>query len=365
MMWKRTWVCLCLVVALAGAGFADKPERNRSKGHEESGWATNAFQSLEYEVLIEVAGYAGKVGGENQSGIVLATAAVDLEAAINEWLYGHVGLLQEDGTREDDHLDEAYIMLGDTETLPLYLVAGRFYQPFGNCESAFVTYPLTYTLSELNQESAMVGYGTRLMHLNVGAFRGDVDTAYEIDAGGATNGLADATISDFYASAEFTPVEQVKFGAYWLSDLMETYNLRYVGNEIATLPGYEKKGAAGAFANGYFGRFTITAEYVSSIEGYKINGGHYVPSALNLEGSFQMNEKVAVGIKYEASDDLYATYDRTILQFGDKLPGQTYGAVIKYAFHEHAEVAAEYLHVMDLDDDATGDIATVQLGLVF
>jgi len=54
-----------------------------------------------------------------------------------------------------------------------------------------------------------------------------------------------------------------------------------------------------------------------------------------------------------------------VLQFGDKFPGQSYGVVASYAFHDHATVSAEYLHVEELDNDARGDLATVQLGLAF
>ncbi len=337
---------------------AGKPER--PVGHEQiPGWATNTFQSLEFGVLLEVEGFASKIGGENQSDILLATAAFDVEAVMNEWLMGHVGLLWEQYSREDDNIDEAYIALGASESIPFYLVAGRFYQPVGNFESAFISDPLTLELAEMNQVSAMIGYENPWVDLNVGAFRGDVKE------GVATGDGGDSTIDDFYASITLAPIEQIKLGAYWFSDLMETYNLSRVGEEIANLPGYEKDGGAGAFANLYLGPVTFNAEYVSAIEGYQLGGGRYVPAALNLEGSVQVHEKVVVGLKFEASNDLYAVYDRAVLEFGDKLPGQSYGIVVSYAFHDHATVAAEYLHVEELDNDAHGNLATVQLGLAF
>jgi len=334
---------------------AEKPER--PLGHEQiRGWATNAFQRLEFDVLLEVAGYVSESGGETQSDIVLATAAFDLEAAVNDWMMGHIGLLWEDGSRETDHLDEAYIALGGSESVPFYLVAGRFYQPDGNFESVFISYPLTYELAEMNQVSAMVGYENPWIDLNAGAFRGDVK-----EGGGG-----DAAIDDFYASATFAPVAQVKLGAYWFSDLMETYNLSRVGEDIADLPGYEKHGGAGAFVNLYLGSFTVNAEYVSALNGYHLDSGDYVPAAFNLEGSVQICEKVVVGLKYEASDDLYATVDqRGPLKFGDKFPGQSYGVVVSWAFQEHATVSAEYLHAEELDNDARGELATVQLSLAF
>lgn len=337
---------------------AEKPER--PLGHEQMpGWPTNTFKSLEYGVLLEVEGFASKSGGESASDIVLATAAFDVEAVLNDWMMGHVGLLWEQYSREDDNLDEAYIALGASESISFYLVAGRFYQPVGNFESAFISDPLTLELAEMNQTSAMVGYENPWLDLNAGAFRGDVKEGVVAGDGG------DSTIDDFYASVTLAPIEQIQIGAYWLSDLMETYSMSRVGEDIANLPGYEKDGGAGAFLNLYFGPLTFNAEYVSAINGYQLGGGNYIPTAFNLEGSVQMHEKVVAGLKYEASDDLYAVYDRAVLDFGKKLPGQSYGAVVSYIFREHATVAAEYLHVEELDDDAHGDIVTIQLALSF
>ncbi|MEA2068029.1 MAG: LbtU family siderophore porin, partial [Verrucomicrobiota bacterium] len=330
----------------------------RPMGHEQvPGWATNTFQSLEFGVLLEVEGFASKIGGENQSDILLATAAFDVEASMNEWLIGHIGLLWEQYSREDDNLDEAYIALGASESLPFYLVAGRFYQPVGNFESVFISDPLTLELAEMNQVSAMVGYENPWLDLNAGAFRGDVKEG--VAAGG------DSTIDDFYASLSLAPVEQLQLGIYWLSDLMESYNMSRVGEEISGLVGYEKSGGAGAFVNLYLGIFTFNAEYVSALQSYDLPDGSYVPAAFNLEGSVQVHENVTVGLKFEASNDLYATYDAAALAFGEKLPGQSYGAVVAYQFHENASVAAEYLHLEELDNDARGDIVTVQLGLAF
>ncbi len=357
-MKKGMVASLVVMSVLAGNGFAAKPERPR--GYEQiPGWATNTFQRLEFGVLLEVEGFASKIGGENQSDILLAPVACDVEAAMNDWLLGHIGLLWEQYSREDNNIDEAYIALGASESIPFYLVAGRVYKPVGNFESVFIYDPQTLEMAEMNQTRAMLGYENAWIDLNVGAFRGEVKKGVGAGDGG------DSTIDDFYASLSFAPIEQVQLGVYWLSDLMETYNLSRVGEDIANLAGYEKDGGAGAFMNLYLGPFTLNAEYVSALQGYDLAGGTYVPAAFNLEGSVQVCENVTVGVKFEASDDLYATYDAATLSFGEKLPGQSYGAVLAYAFHEHATVAVEYLHLEELDDEARGDIVTVQLGLAF
>lgn len=349
---------LAAALLLAGSAVAEKPER--PSGHEQlPGWGTHVLQSLEYGVLLEVEGAASRVGGENESDIVLATVAFDLEAAMNDWLRGHIGLLWEQYSREDDNVDEAYIALGGSESIFFYLVAGRFYQPVGNFESAFISDPLTLELMEMNKVAGMVGYGRRIFDVNAGAFNGDTKKGVPADEGG------DDTISDFFASLTLTPVEQLKLGVYWLSDLMETYNYGQIGGLIADEPGYEKVSGAGAFANAYLGPVTLNIEYASAMNDYNLADGRYRPAAFNIEGSVRVHEVVAVGLKYESSDDLYAEYDQTLTEFAEKFPGQSYGAVVAYDFHKNATLAAEYLHLIELDDDAQGDVVTVQLGLAF
>lgn len=353
-------LCTGFIVALLLSvnSFAEKP--TRSVGEEQlPGWPTNAIKRLEYGILLEVEGFASRSDGASQSDIVVATAAFDLEMAVNDWMLGHLGLLWEQYSRETDNVDEAYLAFGASETIPYYLVAGRFYQPVGNFESVFVSDPLTLELMEMNRTAGMVGFANTWIDVNAGAFNGDTKQGVPASEGG------DATISDFFASVSLTPVEPLKVGAYWLSDLMETYNYGMLGEDIADLPGYETVGAAGIFANVYLGRVTLNAEYSSAVDDYNLAGGRYRPAALNLEGSIQLREVVTVGVKYEDSDDLYAAYDQALAQYGDKFPGRSYGAVIAYQFVEYATVAAEYLHLEELDNDARGDVVTVQLGLEF
>lgn len=339
-------------------GYSEKP--SRSVGEEQvPGWPTNTIKSLDYGVLLEVEGFGSRIDGENESDIVVATVAFDLEMAVNDWMLGHVGILWEQNSREDDNVDEAYLAFGASESIPFYLVAGRFYQPVGNFETAFISDPLTLELIEMNRTAGMVGYANSWIDLNAGAFNGDTKKGVAADEGG------DSTLSDFYASAFLTPVEQLKFGAYWLSDLMETYNYGNIGDDIADLPGYEKVGAAGVYANAYLGRLTINAEFASALDEYMLGGGQYMPMAYNLEGSVQVHEQVVVGLKFEGSEDLYAAYDRTIAKYGDKFPGRAYGAVVAYQFLEYAKVAAEYMHLEELENDGRGDLVTVQLGLEF
>lgn len=351
---KRRITGISTVLVLAGNVLAQMPMR--PLGHEQiSAFTTNAYQQLEYGALLEVEGFASRIAGENESDIVLATVAFDVETALNDWIRGHLGLLWEEDSREEENVDEGFIMLGASENVPFYLVAGRFYQPVGNFESAFVSDPLTLELIEMNRTAGMIGYAHDCLAVNAGVFQGDTKTGVGPGEGG------DSTLSDFFAAATLSPVKELEFGAYWLSDLFETYNYGSIGDQVADQPGYQKIGAAGAFLNACLGCVTLNAEYVCALNDYNLAGGRYLPAAFNLEASAEVTEQVTVGIKYEGSDDLYAAYDRTLASFGDKFPGQSYGVVVAYAFCENAAVATEYLRLEELAGDETGDLVTIQL----
>jgi len=349
-MTKGKLMLTAAVTAVSLNGFAQQEEVAEQGG----AMAARAVETFEWGLLVEAEGGYAKVGGESESDIILATMEFRLEAALTDWLRGNLGLLWEEDSREDDNVDEGFITLGASESIPYYLVIGRFWQPVGSFESAFISDPLTLELMEMNQTAAMIGYGNSWVDANVGAFKGDTKA-------GILDG--DTTVSDGFASVAFTPADPVQCGAYWLSDMMETYNYGSVGGLISDQPGYEKVGGAGAYLNLYLGRFTIYAEFASALDAYKLGGEEYTPAAYNLEGSYQVNDQVVVGIKYESSEDLYAGYNRTLSAVGDKYPGQAYGTVVSYGFHENASVAAEYLRVEELDDDANGHLFTVQLAL--
>lgn len=311
----------------------------------------NGLESLEWGLLIETEGYYFQSGGDNDSDLTLSTVEFVLDAAVNEWIRGHVGLLWEEDDTESDNLDEGYIELGGSDEYPFYLVAGRYYLPFGNFESAFISDPMTLELAEIRESSAMVGLGNEWINLNAGAFKGDVDKGKE----------EDDNISDFYASATFTISESLQCGVYWLSDLMETDSQSDFGDDVAQLAGYEKQGGAGAFANVFVGPFMFNAEYVSALDSYDVVGGSYVPMAFSLEASMEFAEKWRAGLTFQGSDDLYSSHEDDV--FGDKYPGQAYGGVVSYGLHENVTVSAEYLHLEDLDENEDGDLFTLQLAL--
>lgn len=69
-------------------------------------------------------------------------------------------------------------------------------------------------------------------------------------------------------------------------------------------------------------------------------------------------KKVTVGVKFEGSDDFYSDFGS-----GKWADWQT-GFVVSYALNQNVIISGEYLHLDGLDDDESGDVATVQIALV-
>jgi hypothetical protein len=288
------------------------------------------IESLEWGLLLEAEGAYSKTGGESESDVALATVEFTMDAAVNEWLGGHVGLLWEEDATEENILDEGFITMGGGDTFPVFAQAGRFYLPVGNFETAFISDPLTLELAEINQSSVMVGYDSAWISLAAGVFKGSDED----------------TVENFYASADFFLSEMVRCGVYFLSDMMETGSQSGLG--IA-----EKNAGAGAFANLYLGAFLFNAEIVSALEEYTLAGQAGTPLAWSLEGSWFFAEKWLAGLKVEGSDDLYSV-DGRYHELG-------VGGVVSYGFHEHAAIGLEYMRLQGDSGEEDADLVTVQL----
>ncbi|MBN2702952.1 MAG: LbtU family siderophore porin [Pontiellaceae bacterium] len=292
-----------------------------------------SLRSLDWGLLLEAEGSASRIGSVSESDLILATAEFTLDAEVNEWLSGHLGLLWEENDTETNNLDEAYFTIGRE----FYFQAGRYYLPFGDFSSDFISDPLTLELAEINQSAVQVGYGNDTFHLCAGAFRGTDDSSIETG----------------YAAAGVSLGDSIQFGAYWLSDLLETDGLSGLAGGIN-----HTEGGAGAYANFCCGPATLNAEWVGALSEYESTAGNFSPMAYNLEASLAVDDRWTVGAKWEGSNDFYT--DSAGGSLSGKFHECGYGTVISCALGEHASVSTEYLRVEDLDDGDNGHRVTLQ-----
>lgn len=297
---------------------------------------------LEFNALLEIEAFQEKSAGRSAGDLTLAAAELTLDAEITKDISAHVGLLWEEDGTEENNLDEAYIIWGATGEIPCYLSAGKMYLPFGNFESAFISDPLTLELAEIRESAALSGYKNDFVAACAGVFNGDAND--------------DSKLENIVVSVSVTPTKNITLGAYWISDLLESDGLEGIAT---ALPSYEKATGAGGFLNARLGPLAFNAEYVTALSDIDTGAGDIQPAAFNIEASLPVSEKTTVGVKFEGSDEFYADIG------ADKFADKQYGVVAAYAVNEYLTIAGEYMHAKGLDDNKSGDLATVQFALAF
>lgn len=306
--------------------------------------ASQSGEWLSYGFLLEAEGVYVESEGKRQSDMVLASAELAVNGQLSTNVSFHLCLLWEEDDAEENLLDEAYLTLGGSDELPVYLQAGKMYLPFGNFNSIFISDPLTLELGEINKSAVHVGYALSMMNVSASVFKGEEKEA----------------IQDGVVALTLTPHESIAAGAFWLSDLMETDGLVELGETLAT-NGYERVSGVGAFVTLMVGSATLHTEWMGAIESIDI-GGKYRPMALHVEASTTIGERWSVGLRYEKSDDFYASHDGA--SFGDAFADEQVAAVICCKLTENLSASCEYLHAEN-DDGKNCEIVSFQLAVSF
>jgi hypothetical protein len=310
-------------------------------------------------------GYAGDADDpirEKESDIVLATAALDFHAELNDWVRGHLLLLWEENDTEPVEVDEAVISLGNPDRSPFFLNAGKMYVPFGVFGSFMIQDPLTLELGETNDTAVQVGFASRGFYGSVYAFNGDVDKAGR-----------DNTIDNFGASAGYAAELNgwgIDIGAGYLNNLADSELVSDAlkdadGNNIS-INDYISGMAAHLHLT--YGPYTFYSEYVAALDSFvdgelDFQGVGAKPKAWHLEIAYTgnlLNKETTFALGYQGTDEARAL----------DLPEKRYLAGLTVALTDNLSWSLEYAHDKDygVAEGGTGDDAnmiTTQLALSF
>ncbi|MFO7971556.1 MAG: LbtU family siderophore porin, partial [Desulfobacterales bacterium] len=158
---------------------------------------------------------------EDSSDITLATVELGVDVDIIKHVKGHLLFLWEEDDTEPVDVDEGYITLDGEDVVPLYLNVGKFYVPFGNFESHFISDPLTLELGETRESALTAGYVNEWMNVSVSAFNGDIDEIGE-----------DNHIETYVAAASFSVPDEVisnfgiRAGVSYISNIADSDSLQ-------------------------------------------------------------------------------------------------------------------------------------------
>lgn len=336
---------------------SDRLERIEQK---EGAGLAEATSKVKLSGVVEVemsSGRAKDSAGDktNSSDISLATAQLNADAEVNQYVNGHLAVLYEEepGDSSNITLDEAIIGLKGGEEMPVYANAGRMYVPFGHFESHLITDPVTLTLGETNDTAVIAGYANNIVDLNVGAFRGKVKETGKSDH--VNSLVASVTLSLPKGSENGLAMTG---GVSYLSNLAASDSLE----AETTVPGevIDAAGGVSTFLSvAYAERFFFEAEYLGALENFAdgdlsfVDANNRKPQAWNLEAAAKITEKTEVAVRYGGSD-----------KAGNFLADNEYGAAFQYELFDNTNIAIEYLF-QKFQDDSDNSQATMQLAVEF
>lgn len=319
--------------------------------------------------IIALSGKVEPAGAWNQSTLgtsygdwTLGSSELDVAAAINEKVEAYIGLAYDEtaplvgGPRIANsavNLNMGFVNIGDLDESPYYFTAGQLFVPFGRFSTAMISAPLTMRVARTKARPIILGYksqGSSGPFAAIYAFKSDT-TLGNSAVGGLNLGYV-FNISDFFAAGSASG----EFGASFISSLADAGGMQNTGSSFGTTFGgfasptngsedVHKVPGAGVHGSVGFGRYSITAEWVSSIgrfhpQDLSFNGrGAQIQTAqLEVGSTFMLFDRPSsIGIGYQATKDALAL----------NLPAQRYNGVFNISIWRDTVESLEYRHEID------------------
>lgn len=333
-------------------------ELSKTKGEQPAGLLSQAAKRVQVYGAVEVEGSwqrrSPKDGdSSSESNFALATAELFFEANINKYTKGLLHLLYEEGDSDYVDIDEAFILIGQTEDLPFYFLGGRIYPSIGLFETFMVSDPITQNVFETQATAAEIGWAAGWLNLGVGAYNASVHEGDDDP---------DSMINTFYARLQLESPEGFLGPDFSMhGGLAYTNNISggNLGGEVAD----ERLGSlvAGwsAMLSAKYKWLTFTAEYIAALDDFADGelsfapAGEVRPSAYQLELAAEPLEGWTLAARYEGGSDL-----------GDFEPERQWGATISYQLLPDTCISLEYMRGEYQNED-TRDLLTTQLAVGF
>ena len=318
---------------------------------EDFGHMINRY--VDFSGLIEVEGSAGQdFEGVNESRFTLSTVELGFVGKMSDWASAHLTLLYEEDGDDKVVVDDAHIILGNTDKFPLYLNAGRQYVPFGNFTTNMISDPLTQEIAETQETALKIGFKAAGAYGSVFAFNGDTNEGggeSQIEQFGADIGYA--LERDFFS---------LDIGISYMNSIGDSDGLSDILKEKDLLTA-DYVGGIGAYAVTHIGPVSLIGEYITALDdiGEETN---FQPMAFTIETGYAFHIRgleSTVAIGYQGTDDMagYLPKSRFLCSCAVGIfPGTTF--------------AVEWAHDKDYDKtdggtDESADTFTGQLACEF
>lgn len=331
-------------------------ELAKTKEEQTQGLLSDAGKRVKVYGAVELEGAFERMEPEHgsssdSSSFNVATAELFVEANINKFTMGLIHLLYE-GEGDAFNVDEAFIVLGQTEDMPAYLMGGRIYPAIGLFETYLVSDPITLNVFETQAMAAEAGYAGQWFNFGVGGYNAGVHQADDGD---------DSTINTFYARLQVTAPEGALGEGVGLSvGAAYTNNIAggNLGDEVAGETVQDLVGGWSAMASLSYKWLALTGEYITAVDDFNAGelnfaDGDAKPYAYNIELALMPIDDWTFAVRYEGSGDL-----------GDFEPERQWGAAVSWDLLPDTTLSLEYLRG-DYANDDTRDLVTTQLAVAF
>lgn len=333
-------------MAEATAKSADKPQLAENKETTAAGKISD-FVTLSGLVETELA--AGKdFAGDHASSLELATVELGLEARATDWAAAHILIKYED---DDLFMDEASVVLGNSEEFPLLLTVGRFYMPFGNFATNMIQDPFTLEIGEINDDGVALGF-------EAGGFTAAVYGYKGLDETGASAGIRGlgAMAGYGFAQDDFS----VNGGLSWINNMADSDGVIATAFDEAGLETIEQFiGGLGAHLYIGIGPFSLVGEYITALDRFTTDELLFVdqgaePSAWNTELAYTtelLHRETVLAFGLQQTDEAQAL----------GLPESRYSCAVGMKILPDTTLSLEYAYDLDYDieDGGSGDNAQV------
>ena len=342
--------------ATSGRSLKMSQQVAKTKESQPGGLLTEAGKRLKVYGAVELEGaysnYEPSQGeGVSDSNFTVATAEIFFDATINKYTKGLIHLLYE-GEGDAINVDEAFILIGQTEDLPFYFMGGLVYPAIGLFETYMVSDPITQNVFETQATAAEVGWAQDWFNVGAGIFNAGVHQASD---------APDNNLNTFYVRAQFDAPEgalgdgiDLNFGAAYTNNIAGG-NL---GDEVVGEGLQDMVGGLSFMLNAQYKWLVFNGEYITALDDFQegelsFAGGKAKPYAFNLELAFLPIEDWTFAVRYEGGGDL-----------GDFEPNAQYGATVSWNFLPDTAISIEYLYG-EYDNNDERSLLTTQLAVAF
>jgi hypothetical protein len=327
---------------------------------------------IEVEAAYEKRDFADEsLEDEDASDLSLATMELCIDAAVTEYVSGHILFHYEDD--EDVSVDEAFVTLGGSDKFPLYLKAGKRDVPFGNFSSNMISDPLTLEVGETRETAVEIGIRQHGFYGALYAFNGDNDLEGKenhIDSFGAAAGYV-------YEKDSFS----LDVGVGYINNIYDSdvlTDMTIARREEAEALGYSvslKDQVPGmtAYAVMNAGPFRLIGEYVAMLEDPKFELSDVVPGTLaslglgntaKADGFKAWNVEIGYTFSLAGKETTAGMAYQGVTDGEEAFPERRIMGVVSMGILEHTTFSLEYLHDRFENDDKRNQV-TAQLALEF